>query len=327
MSEINERRCLQKTNRSAVSSPKVTVVTPTYNRADFLPETIESILSQSFQDFEYFVIDDGSTDNTREVVERYGDRVQYLYHANRGEAASTNRGWSLARGKYFAMVSSDDPMLPDWLEKAVRHMDAQQDVIVGYPDWYMIDLNSKRIQTMIVHEFSLDVLFGWLYCMAGPGTVIRKAALRDVVELRSSEYKYVSDLGSWMNLATKGRFARIPHVLATWRNHPESTSIADKSLRRARETVRLVKAFFGRNDLPAEIQAFKRSCKSRSYFHAFVAVIDSFPLMAGYFYLRSWLLARTEMNSIPAELRRPTFEGMLSVVKLRIEQKKKGEAV
>ncbi len=302
-------------------SPKVTIVTPTFNRADFLPETIESILNQKFQDFEYLVIDDGSTDNTREVVTRYGDRIKYLYHDNQGEAASTNRGWNLARGEYFAMVSSDDPMMPDWLEKSVFYMDRYPDAIVGYPDWQMIDMNSKPIQTMIVHEYRNDILFGWLYCIAGPGTLIRKAPLQDLIELRSTKYKYVSDLGSWMNLAIKGEFTRIPYVLATWRNHPESTSIADKSMRRARETINLVNEFYTRKNLPSEIKKYKRSCKSRSYFHAFVAVIDSYPLFAAYFFLRSWILAPTEIVGISKELQRPPLNTLISVVKLRIKQK------
>ena len=89
--------------------PKVSIITPTWNRATLLRETIDSILGQDFQDFEYLIIDDGSTDDTAALVRSYGDRVTYHWHANIGEAASTNLGWRLARGDYVAVVSSGRP--------------------------------------------------------------------------------------------------------------------------------------------------------------------------------------------------------------------------
>ena len=113
-------------------------MTPTFDRADLLAKTIDSVLAQSFQDFEYLMIDDGSTDGTRELVAEYRERIRYLYHENVGEAASINRGWREARGEYFAVVSSDDPVLADWLEVAVHFMDEHPEVLVAYLDWNML---------------------------------------------------------------------------------------------------------------------------------------------------------------------------------------------
>ena len=110
--------------RAGSVAPRVTVVTPTYNRAELIEETIASVLDQSFADFEYLIIDDGSRDSTEDVVRSFGDpRLSYHWHSNRGEAASTNRGWELARGEYFAFLSSDDPVLRHWLAETVRFMD------------------------------------------------------------------------------------------------------------------------------------------------------------------------------------------------------------
>ena len=102
--------------RGLGESPAISVIITTFNRANFLPETIDSILAQSFQNFELIVVDDGSTDNTREAVRRYGSRVQYIYQPNRGPAAARNFGVQHAKGPWIAFQDSDDLSLPDHLE-------------------------------------------------------------------------------------------------------------------------------------------------------------------------------------------------------------------
>ncbi|TAJ98670.1 MAG: glycosyltransferase [Candidatus Manganitrophaceae bacterium] len=96
--------------------PKVSVVIATYNRARFLPETIESVLKQRFRDFELIVVDDGSTDETREVLRSYGDRVRSFYHENRGPSAARNLGIRQARGRWISIQDSDDLCTADHLE-------------------------------------------------------------------------------------------------------------------------------------------------------------------------------------------------------------------
>ncbi len=96
--------------------PKVSVVIATYNRARFLPETIGSVLKQRFRDFELIVVDDGSTDETREVLRSYGDRVRSFYQDNRGPSAARNLGIRQARGQWIAIQDSDDLCTPDHLE-------------------------------------------------------------------------------------------------------------------------------------------------------------------------------------------------------------------
>lgn len=287
--------------------PKVTIVTPTYNRADLIAETIESILAQDYPNFEYIIIDDGSTDNTAEVVARYGDRVTYCYHENRGEAASTNRGWQLATGDYFAMVSSDDPMLPGWLTKGITFMEEHPEAIVGYPDWNLIDEKSNVVRKITVYEYDISRLIGWLHCLPGPGSLIRRSALVDLKDLRLPKYRYVSDLESWFRLALYGQFVRIPETLAAWRDHPDSTSIADRSLRRSRETLALVDEFFKRSDLPREVRRLRRYSQSRAWYLASVFVRTTSPGHAMYFYMRSLLLCRHEPDDLPPELHRVTI--------------------
>ncbi|MDP6572728.1 MAG: glycosyltransferase family A protein [Rhodospirillales bacterium] len=174
-------------------TPRVTVITPTYNRADLLAETIDSVLGQGYPDLEYLVIDDGSTDATRQVVAPYlqshPGAIRYFHHDNRGEAATVNRGWELATGDYFAYVGSDDPMLGGWLEKGVEFMEQHTDVLVGYPDWRMIDQHSRPIKDVQVREYDVTHMAGWFDCLPGPGTFIRRAALGDMAALRDTAVK------------------------------------------------------------------------------------------------------------------------------------------
>jgi glycosyltransferase involved in cell wall biosynthesis len=97
-------------------SPAVSVVIATYNRARFLPETIESILQQKFEDYELIVVDDGSSDDTRKVLECYGSRIRYFYQDNGGPSAARNFAIEQARAPWIAIQDSDDLSTPNHLE-------------------------------------------------------------------------------------------------------------------------------------------------------------------------------------------------------------------
>jgi|KBSMisStaDraftv2_1062788.scaffolds.fasta_scaffold278711_2 Glycosyltransferases involved in cell wall biogenesis len=116
------------------SPPQVTVVLPTYNRAAFLPAAFDSIRNQTLSDWSVVVVDDGSTDDTRATVQQFanvlGDRIHYVYQANRGAYAARNRGLDDARGTYVAFFDSDDLWLPHHLERCVTALQSNPDV-----DW------------------------------------------------------------------------------------------------------------------------------------------------------------------------------------------------
>jgi len=104
-------------------TPAVSVVIATYNRARFLPETIESVLNQRFRDFELIVVDDGSTDETPQILQAYGDRLRPFYQENRGPSAARNLGIRHARGRWIAIQDSDDICTADYLEVLFSFVD------------------------------------------------------------------------------------------------------------------------------------------------------------------------------------------------------------
>jgi glycosyltransferase involved in cell wall biosynthesis len=111
---------------------RVTVVTAAYNAEPYIAETIESVLAQTYTDFDYVVVDDGSTDRTAEVAARYGPRVTCIRQQNAGTGAARNRGFELAAGEYVAVVDADDVWAPDKLERQVHAMDRDPDAGLCY---------------------------------------------------------------------------------------------------------------------------------------------------------------------------------------------------
>jgi glycosyltransferase involved in cell wall biosynthesis len=119
-------------------APKVSIVIASYNRADFLPETLDSVLKQRFQDFELIVVDDGSTDKTQEVLRAYEDRLQWFYQENRGPSAARNLGVRHARAPWIAIQDSDDLCVPYHLETLYKHA-------AGHPECGMIFANGAYL--------------------------------------------------------------------------------------------------------------------------------------------------------------------------------------
>lgn len=112
--------------------PKVSVIIPTYNRGSLIARAINSVLSQTFKDFEIIVIDDGSTDNTQEVLESFEGEIRYVYQQNGGIAKARNRGIELAQGNYIAFLDSDDYWAPEKLALQVRVLDFNPKVGIVY---------------------------------------------------------------------------------------------------------------------------------------------------------------------------------------------------
>lgn len=112
----------------------VSVVIPTYNRAHLIGETIESVLAQTYQSVEIIVVDDGSHDNTRDVVESYGSAVRYRYQSNAGVSAARNAGFAAARGEFIALLDSDDLWLPWKLEAQVALLRRHPEVGMVWTD-------------------------------------------------------------------------------------------------------------------------------------------------------------------------------------------------
>ena len=262
--------------------PLVSIITPAYNRAKYLEETIDSVLSQDYPRIEYIVLDDGSTDGTPEVLARYGSRIRWETHPNMGETRTVNRGFTLARGDIVAVVNSDDPLLPGAVRAAVEVFLERPDVLVAYPDWLTIDAQSETVRAILVPDYDYASMVRRFRCVVGPGAFMRRSAV-ERVDGRDSRYRYVADFDFWLRLGLLGPFTRIPRVLATFRVHPDSTSVAQRGQAMAEEHVQLARQFFGRPDLPPSIRRLEREARSFAFYYAGLAASPPSFLSWGYF--------------------------------------------
>jgi glycosyltransferase involved in cell wall biosynthesis len=248
--------------------PLVTVIIPAYNRAQYLDECIQSALTQDYAHLECIVLDDGSTDNTREVLDCYQGRIVWESHPNMGEQRTVNKGFGLARGEYITVLSSDDKLLPGAIRAAVDLLQARPEVLVAYPIYCYIDPCSQYLHDEQIpdHDYA-GIMVGQHFCYVGGGAVFR----RRVVELtggRDPSFKYVGDFDFWLRLGLHGPFARISQTLAAIRVHPDSASVSLRGQAMAEEHIRLMRKYYARPDLPIEIRQVRSKAFSHARFHA-----------------------------------------------------------
>jgi glycosyltransferase involved in cell wall biosynthesis len=138
--------------------PRVSVIIPTYNREKLVREAIQSVLRQTYTDFELIVVDDGSTDNTKVVVDRFNDpRISYVYQENRGVSAARNTGINISQAEYIAFLDSDDLYLEAALEKSVNSLESHKQVGFSYGQCYVMREDGEtvyRIRKSPFHNYS-----------------------------------------------------------------------------------------------------------------------------------------------------------------------------
>ncbi len=263
--------------RSAEELPLVSIITPAYNRAALLDQTILSVLDQDYPKIEYIVLDDGSTDETLGVIKKYAGKLRWETHANIGETRTVNKGFSLAQGEIVGVVNSDDPLLPGAIGTMVARMLAEPDLLVVYPDWQMIDAEGAIVQQITTSDYSYVDMLRWFHCMPGPGALFRRVVVEQLGG-RTPKYRYVADFEFWLRAGLLGPFARVPQTLATFRVHPNSATVSQKGAAMAGEYARLVDEICSRPDLPAAVRKIRREARSSACYYAGYMCGDSAPM-------------------------------------------------
>ena len=250
-------------------TPLVTIITPAYNRAPLIAETIESVLGQDYPNIEYIVLDDGSTDGTLGVIKQYDGRLRWESHSNMGESRTVNRGFELSKGTIVGVVNSDDPLLPGAISKAVNTLLAHPGAVVAYPDWQLIDGHGTKLQVIRCRDYvsRADMVRGH-YCLPGPGAFFRRTVIEGTGG-RDPAFRYVGDFDFWLRAAVFGDFVRIPEVMATFRTHADSASVCSPSEDMAREHLYVIEKIF--NDCKEQSELLK--IKGESFLNAYHAAI------------------------------------------------------
>lgn len=212
-----------------IKNPTVSVIIPTYNRANLVGKAIKSVLSQTYQDFEIIVIDDGSTDNTEEVIRSFKDKkVKYIkkYKKNKGISVARNIGIKMARGKYIALLDSDDEWLPEKLDKQSKVLQSESPEVGVVCSWsYNIDEKGNYISKRCLPKKG-----GYIYedllstnPISVPTVLIRKECFNRV-GLFDDLLNAQEDWDMWIRIAKYYRFALIKVPLVKYRLHSNQIS-------------------------------------------------------------------------------------------------------
>jgi len=200
---------------------------PVYNAGNFLAEAIESILAQTFRDFELLIINDGSTDNSLEIIKSYNDkRIRLVENeANIRLIATLNRGIELSRGEYIARFDADDVCLPQRLEKQVEFMDAHPEV--GLCGSYLKTLGLKKDYEVHFETEHDEIKFKLFFDthFPHPAAMIRKSVLLQHHLRFEKEYIHAEDFEMWNRIANVCRLAIVPEILVLKRSHEAQISV------------------------------------------------------------------------------------------------------
>jgi len=211
-----------------IEHPLVSVVIPSYNRAQFIERTILSGLDQTYSDIELVIIDGASTDETVDILKSYGDRIRWISENDKGEADAYNKGLSLCAGQIICFLPSDDILLPDAVETAIQMFrNSEKDVALVNGDALIIDEHDHIIGFTRGAQFSKHYLVN--ICpgrVIQPATFIKKIAIEQVGGW-DVKIKYASDLDLFIRLHTHFESQYIQKPMACVRRHSDSLTVSD----------------------------------------------------------------------------------------------------
>ncbi len=204
---------------------RVSVIIPAYNAESTIAATVDSVLGQTFSDFEIICVDDGSTDRTKAILAGYSDRVRVVDQPNSGPAAARNHGARVSSGKYLAFLDADDIWLPNMLERTVAAFDADPSLALVYCNAAIADSEGAALGTALIgkgfdHSPSLHELLTQLWPIMPSAAVVRRSAYekcrgyRD--ELRGASFRF-EDVDFWIRMREQGPFKYLPEELLVWR--------------------------------------------------------------------------------------------------------------
>ena len=211
-------------------TPKVSVVMPTYNAERYLAQAIDSVLAQTYRDFEFLIVNDGSSDGTLDIAEAYAQkdpRIRIISQENQGGAAARNNGMEVARGEWIAMMDADDLMLPNRLERQLAFLRENPDVAVASAFVYHIDAQNRVIgqnesdltnREMLQRKLTLNAPFGFSH----PAVILNKKTVQAVGGYRP-QFEPAEDIDLWNRVAENGHTVLVqPEFLLKYRIHVNS---------------------------------------------------------------------------------------------------------
>ncbi len=222
--------------------PVVTVVTPTFNMAKYLEETIQSVLGQDYPHIDYIVMDAASTDGTIEILRKYQGKLRYRSEPDGGQGDAVNKGFLLSRGRIFTFLNADDTYLEGAVGKAVGHLVANPDAAVVYGEGFHVYENGDVMERYPTKPFSIETLMRNCY-ICQPTSFMWSDVFESAGMLNTGVTALDYDL--WIRLAQQGyRFVKVDDELATSRMYRDNKTLRERGAV-YRDIIGIVKRHYG----------------------------------------------------------------------------------
>jgi GT2 family glycosyltransferase len=203
----------------------VSIITPSYNQAKYLEQTIQSVLTQDYLRIEYIVIDGASTDGSVEIVKKYQDKLAYwISEKDKGQADAINKGFAKATGEIIAWLNSDDYYLAGAVSAAVKIFEENPDVVLAYGNMLAVDEHGKTFNTLTYKQLTLEDLLCF-QIIGQPAVFMRHSALEKAGGL-APEFHFMLDHHLWIRIARQGKILHVDQLWAAARYHPEAKNRA-----------------------------------------------------------------------------------------------------
>ncbi|MEM7133555.1 MAG: glycosyltransferase family 2 protein [Chloroflexota bacterium] len=252
--------------------PRVTVVTPSFNQADYLEETIRSVLLQGYPNLEYIIIDGGSTDGSVDIIKHYESHLAYwVSEPDSGQANAINKGWQRATGEYMTWLNSDDLLLPGSLFTTVSALVANKELDIVYGNAQFIDSNSVMLpppyDTMYGKPWSLSqMIVGWWNPAPQQGFLMRRELL-DKIGYLDESYHFTMDFEYWVRIAVAGGQGQwIKKLIASFRQHPDAKT-SNMQLTLTSDKFRVYEKIFETGKIPAGYEDKSIESKANLHYH------------------------------------------------------------
>ena len=217
----------------STGNPKVSIITPTFNRAEFIEQAVSSVLGQTYANFELLIVDDGSTDNTRDLLEPAltDSRVRYFRQENQGQSVARNRALSVAKGDFVCFLDSDNYWPAEKLKKQIELFTQQPDYDVVYGDIIVIDEMGREVTRKNMSRYSDDIARYMIRdnCVS-MNTAMARSRCFDELGAMSGKRRVADDYELWLRFSAKFRFRYVPEFFAYYRVMDDQIS-SDKTRR------------------------------------------------------------------------------------------------
>ena len=221
------------------TKPKVSIITPSFNQGEFIRETIESVLTQDYENIEYIVVDGASTDGTVDILKGYGDRIKWISEPDQGQSDALIKGFRISTGEILAWINSDDYYLPGAVAKAVNSLGKDRALGMVYGIGYNVDSKGNVIEAYPTESFDLGRLALFNY-ITQPAAFFRREAYFSVGGVDRSLH-YTMDYDLWMSIGRDFKVMHLPEFFSATRLHPGAKTIGEEhALNQQEESLRTV---------------------------------------------------------------------------------------